>query len=173
MTKGRTILGLDPGSRKTGFGLLRIETGSAGIERLASGALRLDEDRPFAERLPELRDGIIRLIREHRPDEAALETCFVARSVRAALVLGHVRGVLLLLCLEAGLDVYEYSPAEIKRSVTGNGGASKAQVARMLPRLMLRPPGDPSEDEADALAAAYCHITRPAIARARPLRGIS
>lgn len=173
MKHGRTILGLDPGSRKTGFGLLRIEAGAEGITRLASGAILLDEDRPFAERLPELREGIVRLLREHRPDEAAIETCFVARSVRSALVLGHVRGVLLLLCLDAGLAVYEYSPSEIKRSVTGNGNASKTQVARMLPRLMLRPPQEPSEDEADALAAAYCHLTRPAIVRARPLRGIS
>lgn len=173
MTIGKTILGLDPGSRHTGFGLLRMEPGAEGVTRLASGALRLDEDRPFAERLPDLRDGIVRLIRDHRPDEAAIETCFVARSVRSALVLGHVRGVLLLLCLDAGLEVYEYSPAEIKRSITGSGNASKAQVSRMLPRLMLRPPEQPSEDESDALAAAYCHLTRPAIARARPLRGVS
>lgn len=170
MANGRTVLGLDPGSRRTGFGLLRLGAGSPGIERVASGVLHLDEGRPFAERLPELREGIVRLIRDHRPDEAALETCFVARGVRAALVLGHVRGVLLLLCLEAGLDVYEYSPAEIKRSVTGNGGASKTQVARMLLRLMLPPPRRAVEDESDALAAAYCHLTRPAIARSRPLR---
>lgn len=151
--------------------MLRIGSGSSGIERISSGVLHLDVDRPFAERLPELREGMVRLFQDHHPDEAALETCFVARSVRSALVLGHVRGVLLLLCLEAGLDVFEYSPAEIKRSVTGNGGASKTQVARMLDRLMLPPPGRSTEDETDALAAAYCHLTRPAIARSRPLRG--
>lgn len=172
MAQARVVLGLDPGSRRTGFGLLRLEPGSSEIERLASGALHLDEQRPFAERLPELRDGVNRLISAYRPTEAVLETCFVARGVRAALVLGHVRGVLLLVCLEAGLDVYEYSPAEIKRSVTSSGNGSKTQVARMLPRLMLRPAESMTEDEADALAAAYCHISRPAVARARPLRGM-
>jgi crossover junction endodeoxyribonuclease RuvC len=171
MANARIVLGLDPGSRRTGFGLLRAAPGSAGIERLAGGVLRLDDQRPFAERLPELRDGIVHLISSYRPAEAVLETCFVARGIRAALVLGHVRGVLLLLCLEAGLDVYEYSPSEIKRSVTGNGGASKTQVARMLQRLMLRSSDSMSEDEADALAAAYCHLTRPAAARMHPLRG--
>ncbi|MBM3286517.1 MAG: crossover junction endodeoxyribonuclease RuvC [Candidatus Eisenbacteria bacterium] len=170
MTRARIVLGLDPGSRRTGFGLLA--SGPDGIERIASGEVRLDTERAFAERLPELREKLLRLLREHRPHEAAMETCFVARSVRAALVLGHVRGVLLLLCLESGLDVFEYAPAEIKRAVTGNGSASKTQVARMLPRLMIGPPASPTEDEADALAAAYCHLVRPAIARAKPLRGI-
>ena len=85
------------------------------------------------------------------------------------MVLGHVRGVLLLLCLEAGLNVYEYSPAEIKRSVSGNGAASKAQVASMLRRLMPNPPARPTEDETDALAVAYCHLVRPELARSRPL----
>ncbi len=172
MASGRIVLGLDPGSRRTGFGLLRAGPESAGIVRIASGVMRLDEDRPFAERLPQLRENFVRVIRENRPHEAALETCFLARGVRAALVLGHVRGVLLLLCLDAGLDVYEYSPAEIKRSVTGNGAASKPQVATMLRRLMVNPPPDPAEDEADALAAAYCHLSRPLLARARPLTSV-
>jgi len=171
MAGGRLVLGLDPGSRRTGYGLLGLGGGSGNIVRTASGILRLDEGRAFAERLPELRDQLARILREHRPQEAALETCYVARGIRAALVLGHVRGVLLLLCLEAGLDVYEYSPSEITRSVTGSGSAPKAQVARMLHRLMLNPPKRPSEDEADALAAAYCHLCRPAVARARPLQG--
>lgn len=156
------MLGLDPGSRKTGFGILRSPSGPDGIVRVASGAVHLDTDRPFAERLPQLRAEIVELIRTHKPDEAALETCYVARSARAALVLGHVRGVLLLLCLEAGLTVYEYAPSEIKRCVTGNGSATKTQVERMLARLVLGHPAKPTEDESDALAVAYCHLSRSA-----------
>jgi crossover junction endodeoxyribonuclease RuvC len=162
VSRARIVLGLDPGSRKTGFGVLRGPDGPDGILRVASGAIHLDTDRPFAERLPELRAEIIELIRAHQPDEAALETCFLARSVRSALVLGHVRGVLLLLCLQAGLTVYEYSPSEIKRCVTGNGSATKTQVERMLARLVLGHPAKPTEDESDALAVAYCHLSRSA-----------
>jgi crossover junction endodeoxyribonuclease RuvC len=166
--RGGIVLGLDPGSRRTGFGIVR--TGPDGPERLASGVITLDSTRPFAERLPDLRDRIRELIRAHKPREAVLETCFVARGIRAALVLGHVRGVLLLLCLDAGLDVYEYAPAEIKRSVTGRGTASKEQVQEMLRRLLLHPPERPSQDESDALAIAYCHLIRPPVARADPLQ---
>lgn len=165
----RIVLGLDPGSRRTGYGVLRH--GPEGIARVAGGAIRLDESRPFAERLPRLREETLSLIRLHRPDEAALETCFVARSPRSALVLGHVRGVLLLLCLEAGLDVYEYAPAEVKRAACGNGSASKEQVQEML-RLLI--PGIGREigtDESDALAIAYCHLGRAGVSRPAPLRG--
>ncbi len=167
-TKSRTVLGLAPGSRRTGYGVVRIRP--EGFERVASGVFRLEERRPFAERLPQLRNELVEVIRSHRPDEAVLETCFVARSARSALVLGHVRGVLLLLCLEAGMEVFEYSPAEMKRSVTGAGGASKQQVAAMVPRLLLNARSVSGQDESDALGIAYCHISRPIHARARPMQ---
>jgi crossover junction endodeoxyribonuclease RuvC len=137
--------------------------------RISSGVIRLDEARPFPERLPALRDCLQEVILHSRPTEAVLETCYVAQGVHAALVLGHVRGVLLLLCLEAGLAVYEYAPAEIKRAVTGEGAASKAQVATMLQRLVLDPPRRAGEDESDALAAAFCHMNRPALTRPKPM----
>ncbi len=162
-SNARTVLGLDPGSRRTGFGILSRPRGDSGLVRLASGTLRLDVDRPFAERLPELHRELAAIIREHSPGEAALETCFLSRGVRAALVLGHIRGVLLMICLEAGMTVHEYSPAEVKRALTGNGAAPKPQVKTMMKRLLSNPPADPGEDEADALAIAYCHLTRPPI----------
>ena len=168
--RGRIVLGLDPGSRRTGFGIVCV--GSDGPERLGSGMISLDTSRPFAERLPDLRDRTIEVIETYRPQEAVLETCFVARSARAALVLGHVRGVLLLLCLDAGLEVFEYAPAAIKRAVTGRGAAPKEQVQEMLRRLLLHPPEHPSQDESDALAIAYCHLSRPPVARARPLQSL-
>jgi crossover junction endodeoxyribonuclease RuvC len=164
---GRLVLGLDPGSRRTGYAILRST--QAGYFRETSGVWRLDADRPFPERLPDLRDRVLDLIGSYRPTEAALETCYVARSVRAALVLGHVRGVLLLLCLQEGLSVYEYSPGEIKRAVTGGGAAPKAQVGSMLRHLLLAPPARPPEDESDALAVAFCHMNRPALTRPRAL----
>jgi crossover junction endodeoxyribonuclease RuvC len=170
VARPRIVLGLDPGSRRTGFGILRGPSGPEGILRVASGAVRLDTDRSFAERLPQLRAELVELIQTYRPDEAALETCYVARGVRAALVLGHVRGVLLMLCLEAGLTVYEYAPSEIKRAVTGNGAATKTQVERMLARLVLGHPAKPSEDESDALAVAYCHLSRSATGIGRGMR---
>jgi crossover junction endodeoxyribonuclease RuvC len=168
---GGVVLGLDPGSRRTGFGLLR--SGSEGICRISSGVFALDASKPFVERLPQLRRELLSVIEAYQPDQAALETCFVARSARSALVLGHVRGVLLLLCLEAGMNVYEYSPSEVKRAVTGSGGASKQQVQTMLAHLILGLPQRPSQDEADALATAYCHINRSTVVSKRPLLGVS
>ncbi|MDM7915167.1 MAG: crossover junction endodeoxyribonuclease RuvC [Candidatus Eisenbacteria bacterium] len=165
----RIVVGLDPGSRRTGFAVVRSDRMGGGPCRCASGVIRLDPSLPFVERLPALRDSLQEVLDTYHPREAALETCFLSKGVQAALVLGHVRGVLLLVCLEAGLEVFEYSPSEIKRAVTGTGSAPKEQVARMLPRLLASPPESPSADESDALAAAYCHLTRPAIARARPL----
>jgi len=172
MTGTRIVLGLDPGSRRTGYGVLRSAPGPDGFVRLGSGTIRLDETRPFAERLPDLRDEILEVLRTYRPDEAILETCFLSRGVRAALTLGHIRGVLLLLCLEAGLSVYEYSPSEVKRAVTGNGSAAKPQVGNMLRRLIHPPPAaDAGEDEIDALAIAYCHLSRAAaLSATRALR---
>ncbi|MBD3161456.1 MAG: crossover junction endodeoxyribonuclease RuvC [Candidatus Eisenbacteria bacterium] len=166
----RIVLGLDPGSRRTGYGILRLDPDR--ITRVAGGVLRLDESRPFAERLPELRGALLPLIEAHRPGEAALETCFVARSARAALVLGHVRGVLLLLCLEAGLDVFEYAPAEVKRAACGTGAASKEQVQEMLRRLVPGIDRRITGDESDALAVAYCHLGRTAVTRPEPMRGL-
>jgi crossover junction endodeoxyribonuclease RuvC len=171
MSRSRIILGLDPGSRRTGYGILCDGDAGVGARRLCSGTIRLDETRPFAERLPELRQGILPLLRRYQPTCASLETCFVNKSARSALVLGHVRGVLLLLCLEEGLEVFEYSPAEIKRCVTGSGAASKAQVGAMLRRIVAGTPETRSEDEIDAMAAAFCHWSRPAWSRARPLLG--
>jgi crossover junction endodeoxyribonuclease RuvC len=167
----RVVLGLDPGSRRTGYGVLRSASGSDGITRIASGTIRLDDSRPFAERLPELRESVNKVIHAYHPEEAVLETCFVSRGVRAALVLGHVRGVLLLLCLEAGLQVYEYAPSEVKRAVTGTGAASKPQVENMLRRLIAPAPEQAGPDEHDALAIAYCHLSRsPKLSAVRPLR---
>lgn len=171
MTSRRIILGLDPGSRRTGYAILCDEDGGSGARRVCSGTIRLDETRPFAERLPDLRASLVGLLQQYRPTAASLETCFVNKSARSALVLGHVRGVLLLLCIESGLEVYEYAPAEIKRSVTGSGAASKAQVGAMLRRLIPGTPPGGAEDEIDAIAAAFCHWSRPAWTRSRPLLG--
>lgn len=173
MKGAKLVFGLDPGSRHTGYGILRAAAGPDGITRIESGTVRLDGSRPFAERLPELQAAILDIIHRIRPDEAVLETCFLSRGVHAALVLGHVRGALLLICLGAGVPVFEYSPSEVKRAVTGTGAASKPQVQRMLRHLVGSLPAEIGDDEADAMAVAYCHFSRASTACSpRALRAV-
>lgn len=148
------ILGLDPGSRVTGWGLVRQEGAQA--FRAASGVLRLDERADLAARLADLSLRLEALLREQRPDCAALEQIFSAKSARSALVLGHARGAILATVARAGLTVREYTPAQVKQAVTGSGRAEKSQVQRMVAVLLnYREPM--SEDESDALAVALAH----------------
>jgi crossover junction endodeoxyribonuclease RuvC len=148
------ILGIDPGSRITGWGLVRQEGPRA--LHVASGVLRLDERAALAERLADLGARLEALLRERRPDCAALEQIFSAKSARSALVLGHARGVLLATLALARLPIYEYTPAQIKQTVTGSGRADKGQVQRMV-AVLLNHRAKMSEDESDALAVALTH----------------
>ena len=149
------IFGVDPGSRRTGYGC--IET-SAGRHRLVDcGALSASPDAPLADRLRVVHSGLAKLLASHQPDVVAFEDLFYARNVRSALVLGHVRGVLLLAAAEAGLPAAEYSPAEVKRALVGYGRADKQQVQQMV-ALLLGMDAPPSPlDASDALAVAVCH----------------
>jgi len=151
------ILGIDPGSRATGFGLL--ETASARPAVLASGVLRPAAGLALPDRLLVIHRGVRAWIGEHRPDLLAVETAFYSKNARSALVLGHVRGVVLLAAREADLPIHEYAPREIKLALTGNGGAAKEQVAFMVRGLLQLGPSQ-SLDETDALAAAVCHWHR-------------
>ncbi len=155
-----TILGIDPGSRKTGYGFVRREGNR--IHHLDNGVLQLSARAPLAERLLELHTGLMALIGRHHPTIAALEHIYFARNPQSALKLGHARGVALLAAISGGLKVFEYSPAEIKRTVTTTGRAEKGQVQRMV-QILLGLPEIAQEDASDALAAAicYCHRTPP------------
>ncbi len=146
------ILGIDPGSRATGYGI--VETG-ADHRCLAEGVIRSPKG-VLAERLGRIHAGLAEVIAEYNPDEVAVERVFVHRNADSALKLGHARGAALVACVAAGLPVAEYSPTLVKQSVVGSGGAAKGQVAFMV-RALLRLRATPAEDAADALAVAICH----------------
>lgn len=148
------ILGIDPGSRITGYGLVRKEGGR--LSFITCGVIRPDLKLPFADRLLEIYEGISQVIAQQRPDQMAIEDVFVATNPRSALKLGHARGVLLLAGKTHGLPIGEYTPRTVKQTVTGYGQAGKAQMQQVV-RVLLKLSGTPSEDAADALAVAICH----------------
>ncbi len=149
-------LGVDPGSRATGYGVLELEGRS--LRMLTSGVIRPGEG-PLAQRLSHVHARLLELIAVWQPQQVALEAVFVASNARSALVLGQARGAALAAFGQAGLPVVEYSPAEVKGAVVGNGRASKPQVQQMV-RAILSLARAPVADAADALAAAICHLHR-------------
>jgi crossover junction endodeoxyribonuclease RuvC len=146
------ILGLDPGSRRTGFGVLECRGGE--LKLLAQGCLNVSTAAPAA-RLRLIFDGLARLFGEHQPAEVAIERIFVSRNVDSALKLGQARGAALC-AVPGGTPVFEYAPRAIKLAVVGSGAAEKFQVAHMV-RVLLGVAGPLSADAADALAVAVCH----------------
>jgi len=148
------ILGIDPGSRITGFGL--VEGSGNQLRHIASGCLRLPTG-AFPERLRVLYQALTDVIAEHRPEAAVVEQVFVSRNPDSALKLGQARGAAICACVNAGLPVAEYTPGEIKQALVGHGRAGKAQVGYMV-RMLLRLDTTPAEDAGDALAAAMCHL---------------
>lgn len=157
------ILGIDPGSRKTGFGVIN-QVGSR-QEYVTSGVIRLESFETFAERLDNLYRCLTEVIEQYAPGEAAIEQVFMGRSAEAALKLGQARGVAMLAATRNGLAVSEYAARKVKQAVVGKGGADKVQVQHMVQRL-LKLPGLPQEDAADALAIALCHAhTRAGLVR--------
>ena len=147
------ILGLDPGSRVTGYGL--VEEAGGRFRHLASGCLRPRGEDHLA-RLGELFRAVEALLAELRPEEVAVEQVFVRRNAASALKLGQARGALLGAVAARGLRVAEYSPAEIKQALVGTGRARKEQVQHMV-RALLGLDREPPQDAADALACALCH----------------
>jgi crossover junction endodeoxyribonuclease RuvC len=151
------VLGLDPGSRRTGFGL--VERLGNRLRCVGHGTVVPAARLPLPQRLRAIASQVGELMDRERPDAVVVEEAFYHESARSTLVLGHVRGVLLLAAAERGLEVAEYTPRAIKLSVTGRGAAAKDQVGFMVRRLLdLRGPLAP--DAADALAAALCHLQR-------------
>ncbi len=148
------ILGIDPGSTATGYGV--VERRAGGVAHVAHGTLRLRSRETLPLRLASLQRDLAEVIRLHAPEVASVERVFVAASARSALVLGHARGVILATVASAGLPVVEYAARQIKQAVTGTGAAPKAQVQTMVRRL-LDLERRPAQDAADGLAAAICH----------------
>ena len=149
----RRILGIDPGSRVTGFGVIDAE-GSRTVY-IASGCVRVHGD-SLAERLQVIFEGVSNVVSTHRPDEMAVEQVFVNRNAGSALKLGQARGAAVVAGVQASLPVFEYTPAQVKQAITGKGNAAKEQMQHMV-RLLLSLPSAPPADAADALAIALCH----------------
>lgn len=149
------ILGIDPGSNVTGYGVVDW-LGGRRLVHVASGSLRPPRTASLSARLDVIYRAIGEVIGQHRPDTAVVEQVFVASNPRAALVLGQARGVALAAAAAAELGVTEYAATRIKRAVTGSGRAGKPQVQHMVRRL-LNLESMPDQDAADALAAAICH----------------
>lgn len=149
------ILGIDPGSRKTGYGVVQIDQGKPVY--LSSGIIRLPVDEPLGPRLGVLFASLLEIIDQYQPEQLAIEQVFMARSADAALKLGHARGAAMAACVFRGMATFEYAARQIKQAVVGTGAAHKEQVQHMV-KTLLRLPGTPKEDAADALAAALCHF---------------
>jgi crossover junction endodeoxyribonuclease RuvC len=157
------ILGIDPGLRNTGWGVVEAARGSR-LSFVACGSLHSDPEASMGERLAQLQRGLARIIEEHGPHEAAVEETFVNRDPQSALKLGQARGVALAAPALAGLEVAEYAANLVKKTVVGNGHAEKAQIAMMV-RVLLPASRAESADAADALAVAICHAQHRAAAR--------
>ena len=151
------VLGIDPGSLATGWGVLEGE--GARTQVVDYGVLRTPKGALLPKRLAAIHDGLGEVFVKHRPASCALESLFYSKNIQTAFVIGEARGVALLASEKAGVPVFEYAPAEVKQAVTGRGQASKAQVGYMIRRLLALPE-DPPEDACDALAIALCHLTR-------------
>jgi crossover junction endodeoxyribonuclease RuvC len=150
------VLGIDPGSRKTGWGV--AERGRGRVQGVAAGVIRLKPKAPLADRLEVVYDSLEALIEEHRPQAVAVEDVFYAKYPNAAIKLGHVRGVVLLLAAKRGLMLAEYPPALVKRTVAGKGAADKKQLGRIV-GAMLGIEEPLAEDATDALAVAITHLS--------------
>jgi crossover junction endodeoxyribonuclease RuvC len=151
------ILGIDPGSRVTGYGV--IEKNGGRLEFVTCGVIKAADRLSFPERLKIIHDGISEVVAEHGPSVAAVEDVFVAINPRSALKLGHARGVAILAAMQHGLTVRDYTPRMIKQAVVGYGNAEKSQVQQMV-RVLLRLSSSPSTDASDALAVAICHANQ-------------
>jgi crossover junction endodeoxyribonuclease RuvC len=149
------VLGLDPGTRHFGWGIVR-RIGTR-LTHIAHGVFDVDSDRDLGLRLVAIERALVDVIAEHRPEEASIESLFYAKDPQAAAKLGHARGVALLVCSRSGLPSFEYPPAQVKRTVAGTGRAEKAQVAQMI-RVLLGLTALPRPDAADALAIAVTHL---------------
>ncbi|MCO5162118.1 MAG: crossover junction endodeoxyribonuclease RuvC [Mesorhizobium sp.] len=148
------IIGLDPGLRRTGWGV--VESQGNALRFIASGTVTSNEKDDLAARLCQLHDGIGAVIASHSPDEAAVEQTFVNANPSSTLKLGQARGIAMLVPARAGLRVAEYAPNAVKKSVIGVGHGDKAQI-RMMVRVLLPKATFESDDAADALAIAICH----------------
>ncbi|MDA8430389.1 MAG: crossover junction endodeoxyribonuclease RuvC [Geobacteraceae bacterium] len=166
------VLGIDPGSRITGYGI--VDQQGHALVHVDNGAIFTDKATDFAGRLKLIFDGLTEVIAEFHPDEVAIENIFFSTNVQSALKLGQARGAAIVAAVHAGLPVAEYTALQVKQAVVGQGRAEKGQVQKML-KVLLGLPEIAQEDASDALAVAVCHINSrelrqkagPAVAKRR------
>lgn len=150
------VLGIDPGTAITGYGLVRETRDSLNL--VAFGVVTTQATEALPKRLQAIYGGLAAVIRQHKPEVAAVEELFFSRNVRTALSVGHARGVALLALADADLPIYEYKPLEVKQAIAGYGGADKGQVQEMVRMLLHLEHAPQPDDAADAVAVAICHI---------------
>lgn len=153
MTNKRRILGIDPGSRLTGFGVVDFDGDKAVY--VASGTVK-SIDGGFADRLRQIYESVSSIVDEFRPDIVAIESVFMHKNASSALKLGHARSAAICATFARGIEIHEYAPREIKQAIVGTGAATKEQVQHMVVSILTLD-GVPAPDAADALAAALCH----------------
>ena len=153
----KLALGIDPGTATTGFGLVRLERDGS-LLAVKYGVITTPKNTPPADRLVMLYDQMQELLREHKPDTAAVEKLFFQRNITTAIAVGQARGVMLLSLAQAGLEVFEYTPNEIKQAVAGYGSAGKRQMQEMVRVLLALESIPKPDDAADALAVAITHL---------------
>ncbi|MBA4251469.1 MAG: crossover junction endodeoxyribonuclease RuvC [Chlorobiaceae bacterium] len=158
------ILGIDPGTIKTGYGIIKYENDF--LTSINFGTISIPSKKNIPQKLEIIYDNISALIKKYRPDQYAIETAFYGKNVQSTLKIGYARGVSILAAVHNGLEVNEYSPREIKKSVVGSGAASKEQVNFMIKTLLNLKKEKIKLDESDALAVAICHCFKAKV----PLR---
>ena len=151
------VIGIDPGTATTGYGLVREEADGR-LTTVDFGVILTPPKTPMPVRLAQLYEGLVEILNLHRPDSGAVEKLFFQRNVRTAITVGQARGVALLALAHAGVAVSEYTPLEVKQAVTGYGGADKHQVKHMVRALLQLEEIPEPDDAADALAVAICHL---------------
>ncbi len=149
------VLGVDPGSVVTGYGL--VEKKNHQLTCIHSGTISSSSNTPFYVRIYKIFQSMVEIMNHYSPTEMAIEDVFVAKNVKSTLKIGHARGAVLIAAVQCGIKIFEYSPLEIKKSVVGYGRASKEQV-RAMAQVILKLKGKPDYDTSDALAAAICHL---------------
>lgn len=147
------ILGIDPGSRLTGYGI--VADTPQGLRYIASGSIRANAEN-FPERLKQIFDGVTELVKQFQPDQLAIEQVFVHKNADSALKLGHARGAAICAAQAAGLPVYEYAARQVKQAIVGKGSAEKGQVQHMV-KILLGVTGSMQIDASDALGVCLCH----------------
>jgi crossover junction endodeoxyribonuclease RuvC len=149
------VLGVDPGSKVTGYGL--VEKGVNHLTCIHAGIISTSTQLPFYERIHKIFQSMLEIMNHYHPDEMAIEDVFYAKNIQSSMKIGHARGAVLIAAVQCGIRIFEYAPLEIKMSVVGYGRATKEQV-RSMTQLILNLRTEPSLDASDALAAAICHL---------------